>query len=361
MALMAKPRMHGLTRLRFFLALWVVLFHFRPRAQPLPSPLLAVAKAGYLGVPFFFVLSGFVLAMSYPRESLGQPGGTRRFALRRFARLYPGFAAAILAFALLQAVNLYVGMEAAFDPREHLFALPLTLLGLHAWVPSAACAWNCPSWSLSVEFAFYAAFPLLVRLPRGGRVVAFAAATAYTITMLLGPFDLPREFSMYHPTMNVASFVLGTLLWDLDLGRDAQARRAAALLAVPTVASLAFLNLALHEHPVLNSVGSWFAVLPTIVALSRPSAADDPSLLTLLGNASYALYLCHVPLHLGFQGAAGLAGLATGTYAFEAAALLLAVAASVLLYKGLELPAERWLLRSLGQPRPAPSPAAVPP
>src|SRR6185295_17219947 len=47
--------------------------------------LTPVAKYGFLGVPVFFVISGFVIA--YSAEGRTATG----FAIARFARIYPGF------------------------------------------------------------------------------------------------------------------------------------------------------------------------------------------------------------------------------------------------------------------------------
>ncbi|MFO1536209.1 MAG: acyltransferase family protein [Thermoplasmatota archaeon] len=351
-----SARMHGLTRLRFLLALWVVLFHYRPAAgAPLPGLATAFLEAGYLGVPFFFVLSGFVLASAYPSGSLSDGAGVRRFAVRRFARLYPGFFLAVAAFAVLQLAAHLAGLPTEFDPRANLAALPLTLLGLHAWLPSAACAWNCPSWPLSVEFAFYAAFPFLLRLSPRQRLLAGGLVTVASIALLAGAPGLPDEVLIFNPAMNLASFLLGMLLRDWDLGSSAQARRVAGFVAPVAVLALVAANALLHDKAALNGVGAWFAVCPTVVAFSRPSAAPDRSLLTRLGEASFALYIWHIPLRMVFQGAGVVAGLRTGTLAFEAVAAATAVLASLALYRWVEVPAERLLVRRLLPSRPAPT------
>ncbi len=58
-----------------------------------------------MGVVFFFVLSGFVLAWNYHGEfSAGQVGAVayRHFALRRFARLYPLYLLALMLATVVQ-------------------------------------------------------------------------------------------------------------------------------------------------------------------------------------------------------------------------------------------------------------------
>ena len=64
-----QKQLEPLTSIRFLFALLVVLFHgLEPRPDTLdvfPGLLKTVISHGYVGVSFFFVLSGFILAYSY--------------------------------------------------------------------------------------------------------------------------------------------------------------------------------------------------------------------------------------------------------------------------------------------------------
>jgi len=54
-----------LTGIRFFLALWVLVFHFReeiPQGTSAVDFLWPIIMRGYFAVPMFFVLSGFILS-----------------------------------------------------------------------------------------------------------------------------------------------------------------------------------------------------------------------------------------------------------------------------------------------------------
>ena len=72
-----------LTSLRFFAALAVVLHHVAEVNGQ--SPFMALCDAfGWLGVTFFFVLSGFVLMWAFdPQITAAQ------FLIRRLTRVYP--------------------------------------------------------------------------------------------------------------------------------------------------------------------------------------------------------------------------------------------------------------------------------
>ena len=55
----------GLTVVRFLAAFWVFLVHFELRIPLDPGPVERIIANGALGMPLFFMLSGFVLAHRY--------------------------------------------------------------------------------------------------------------------------------------------------------------------------------------------------------------------------------------------------------------------------------------------------------
>src|SRR5882724_4206152 len=87
-----QPRNGFLDGLRFLAALMVIAFHFGFRGHAesgylsLDFPELSpVVRYGYLGVPLFFMISGYVIPWSIKGRTL------RYFAAHRFIRLYPTF------------------------------------------------------------------------------------------------------------------------------------------------------------------------------------------------------------------------------------------------------------------------------
>jgi peptidoglycan/LPS O-acetylase OafA/YrhL len=85
----ARPRLPALTSLRFFAALHVVCFHFLAFKIVSGERWLGqISSIGYVGVSFFFVLSGFILVYTYA----GRDIPARDFWRARFARIYPAFA-----------------------------------------------------------------------------------------------------------------------------------------------------------------------------------------------------------------------------------------------------------------------------
>src|SRR6202161_1680699 len=90
-----KPaRLNGLTGLRTFAAINIVLFHFsNPQWFGLLAP---VVNAGYASVSFFILLSGYVLAYNYAARARAGQLDTVRFWKARFTRLYPIYLLSLL-------------------------------------------------------------------------------------------------------------------------------------------------------------------------------------------------------------------------------------------------------------------------
>ena len=138
----------SLTGLRFIAALMVFFSHFQtPGIYP---SLSLIQQSGYVGVTFFFVLSGFIIAINYLEKFEKNPiQNTYSYLLARFAKIYPLYLFCIL--------FVWISQGAQSDITRY-------LLATHAWDPSYAIAYGLvsQSWSISVEFFLYLTFPLII-------------------------------------------------------------------------------------------------------------------------------------------------------------------------------------------------------
>ena len=144
-----QKEVRSITGLRAFAAVAVYLNHFGLPGFS-PNWLSNISINGGLGVPFFFVLSGFVLALAYE----DRPLIIRQFFIDRVARIAPTYYVG-LAFALFYFF--------ATNNLQLDYVLGAHLLGLQAWFPTSdsGFAFNGPAWTISVEMFLYATFPFL--------------------------------------------------------------------------------------------------------------------------------------------------------------------------------------------------------
>ncbi len=169
-----RPRLDALTGLRWLAAFWVFGYHMQVFG-PLPVPFDFPLRLGFLGVTFFFVLSGFVLTWSM------RPGlRVSTFYVRRFARIWPAHMV-----ALLLAIPVFYTLAAPEHSWVKPFSVPILLLSVvllqgFSKDPAILFSGNPAAWTLSCEALFYAIHPylgaLLRRLAlRGALLVAVGA------------------------------------------------------------------------------------------------------------------------------------------------------------------------------------------
>lgn len=158
----SEDRVASLTGLRAVAALLIVGTHAAYGTGQLSNSYLGTLYARLeVGVPIFFVLSGFLLFRPWVRATAdGAPTPSlRRYVSRRIRRIVPPyFVVVLIAYAL------YHFRDAGPNPGhtwkgllEHLTLTqiyePVYFYVMHQGLTQ--------TWSLAVEFAFYAVLPLL--------------------------------------------------------------------------------------------------------------------------------------------------------------------------------------------------------
>jgi peptidoglycan/LPS O-acetylase OafA/YrhL len=142
-------------------ALGVVLYHCNIASH---LRYFAPVRNADLGVDFFFVLSGFVLAYAYSQR-LAQASAGYNFMIRRTGRLLPLHLFALgvlLLLELLKWVSVYrfdaVAGDIPFTGPNSMTALFVSVFLLNGLGFLPYFAWNGPSWSISTEFWTYLLF-----------------------------------------------------------------------------------------------------------------------------------------------------------------------------------------------------------
>lgn len=133
------------------------LHHFNPfSGSGTLAPFKALISEFHIGVPVFFVLSGFLITLRYATHDLTQPRQWLRYVRNRFARVYPIY---LLLTLLTYAVFWQRG---TFLLRDLLLSLTLT----QTFFDASKYVGIAQAWSLTVEECFYLLAPLAFWLLR---------------------------------------------------------------------------------------------------------------------------------------------------------------------------------------------------
>ena len=144
-----------LTSLRIFFALMVFGAHCYVLDTSFDAHFF---KEGFVGVSFFFVLSGFIIAYNYQEKLLTKTTTKRTFWVARIARIYPLH---LLTLLIAACIGGYVQYSDTTDWIKHFVASTFLL---QPFFPSADYffSFNSPSWSLGCEQLFYFCFPFVI-------------------------------------------------------------------------------------------------------------------------------------------------------------------------------------------------------
>jgi peptidoglycan/LPS O-acetylase OafA/YrhL len=363
----ARPQLKGLTTLRFFAAMYVVLFHMRVTGELAGGPgwYQNFASIGYVGVNCFFVLSGFILVYTYTDPVLDAP----RFWQARFARIYPAYALSLVLSAPFFFRDVFGDPFYAWSSQHLLLASVLTLLLLQAWVPQGALTWNPVCWSLSVEVFFYLSFPALLvwyRRQSPARLLGWLAlislvslgiSVGYVVLHPDGADKIDsgettllwKNILSFNPVVRLPEFLVG-MLAGLLFVRGRIARAAALPLILGGLAVIVILTTLVGKIPnPLISAGflspAFAAIILGLALRPRWTSLLEVQWLVVLGESSYSLYLLHSIVMTRVYD--GLPSLPHWTRA--AFALVAALTASLLCFFYVEKPG-----RDLMRPKTAP-------
>ncbi|WP_165221589.1 acyltransferase family protein [Aquisphaera insulae] len=309
-------------------------------------------------VDFFFVLSGFVLALPYVAPK-GRRFDIVDFLTRRAVRIYPTYWVSLI-FALVVrwlASDSFHAWAPTESGRSH-WTAPITArdLALHFslvfGVPNLDMLYGA-LWSICVEIQVAILLPLfffLIGSARSWSAVAFVSTLSVVVACMFG-----LSTSLLFLPLFVMGVIAARYRGEIQ-ARLRQASRSAAILLFLLGMSLIF------NRPVTSRIGWTYpdvrtemlsglgAVLLIALADSRErfAALLRRKPLLALGKVSYSLYLIHVPLLMGvFPVFDRLTG---SPAACIAGGIATAFALSWVVYLMVEEPSisvGRWLARTL--------------
>ncbi len=320
-------------------------------------PFSAILRSAPTAVSYLYVLSGFVMALVYfkPGEKLDISSYWRA----RFVRIYPLY---IISF-ILTCLYYYDGLF-RIKPQKFL----ANIFVVQAWIPAYAQSFNYSSWSMTVEFFFYALFPfiLLWAAGRSNRTLIWFSVALWGISqavhyvLWMRYFPEFRDFVVYFPLFHLSSFVMGVVggIWYLREGRGVGYNPKSILLILLTSLFLigGYTVLSSDIYPALpHNLQPMSGLLAPLMALfivalalddSRLSAAFRHPVLVNLGETAYAIYILHVPMYWLYERALHDYGVENPQFVFDVTFLPIMILTGFLVHFYLDIPL-RTRLKSL--------------
>lgn len=286
--------------LRFLAAALVVMAHSNLQIYGINGSL---TNLGGFGVDIFFIISGFIMPYiifgGLYKEGTVATMGAGGFLWRRVTRIWPMY---FLTIACVVTLSLAVGagviknatadLAYIFNPSK---ADPLWLLETLTFTH-----WTRPpvlgiGWTLQVEFLFYASIAavLLFRVRTLAGLEAGILSFFFFALVLSSRSDAANSFA--NPM--IFEFMLGFFLYRLVSGGVILEKRLAMVIAILAIPALIAIELSgsvklagTLYRPVAWGVPAFFLVW---AALSLENQTRNSRVLSLLGDASYSLYLTH--------------------------------------------------------------------
>jgi len=286
--------------LRGIAALLVVAFHLRSNlnnvyAQKDLGELLFAS--GSSGVDLFFIISGFIIALSTKNSS-----GVGDFALKRAFRIYPVL---IISLALFWVVSInpdFVLFIKSAIPLHRDYNLDAPFFGYNVLLPA---------WTLTYEIFFYFVFMMSMSITHKYRNYLCSLILIASVCILqfiyngsiglsgkdvaqIASDGLPLSFVKLMSSPMLLEFVFGMMLYELR----------GVLKKVPCVNMVLFVCIAFYICCFFSTYryfygplnfGLWAIVLVFgLLSYESQHELKDNRILSFLGDISYSLYMTHV-------------------------------------------------------------------
>ncbi len=257
------------------------------------SPIWMVA--GVSGVDLFFVISGVVMVLVTRGLPVANPQAIGGFLYARITRIYPvywAFTLAMVAAYMILPGGLTRGVE------------DLNLLSSLLLLPSSEPPVLAVAWTLVHEMYFYLAFAVILLIPARWLPAVLLGWMAGVFAGQLSGLNAanPATYIVFHPL--TAEFILGCFIGLMVMsGRRRFGGPFLALGVIWWIAASVWLAPydAFEDIPMgWDRVLSWGVPAALVVygalCLELDQGLKVPSPLVKVGDWSYALYLCHLPI-----------------------------------------------------------------
>lgn len=320
-----------------------------------------------IGVAALFILSGYLLCLSFWRSPQPRPPAMVQFFLRRAARILPAYLLCLLAVVLI--TKHWQSSEQVTDVFLHLSLL-------HNFSAESFYSINQPFWTIGIQMQFYLLLPLLLALGawlgrrKNSALILFSAITVGAY--LLHRYLMTHTADPDNPAWNRSAlahlpiFMLGVIGGRFHLWLSDRAARSQPGSFLPGIiafwASLLALLLILST-PLQDAIeipfGRYhFPFVPALLLLvimftpySGITKLLEQRAIRWLGAISYGIYLFHLPCLKAVANALERIGWDKETHwlALGIGGLLLTLPLAAASFFLIEKPIMRWADRRTGR------------
>ncbi len=293
---------------------------------------------GFLGVDFFFVLSGFIILYVHFND-INVPSRALRYGWRRVARIFPTY---WLIFGFALVLNVAIQNDKA--PIGGLWLVQQ----LSLWPGQEP--WLGPAWTLRFELIFYAIFSLLLFKRGLGAAVLAAWLLCILVTSWLTPSFVPDEnqsgfLHILTSPYNLNFFFGMALAYATRTGKGLS-----VLTSVFALFGAGFIFWSLrhgidwHSFIRYPGCGVVCAALLGLLLMINKSGLKLHRAFTWLGSISFSLYLSHTIFMGYFLAALSRLGLyqRIPEPLIFAGEILVAIICASLVFRLLETPIQKW-------------------
>lgn len=234
---------------------------------------------GHAGVQFFFVLSGFIILFVH-RHDLGRPEKIRSYASKRFLRIYP-----VYWVVLAPLITLYFAVPSFGTGTETELPVLVGSIFLVGTAPPILAV----AWTLFHEILFYGIFGLMILHRRLGMIAmgVWFAGCVFGPTYVFAPINLLFLFGMAAAWLAPRPGKLPALPCLLA--------GVSGFVGVGVAEWLGWFEPVDTPSTILYGLAALLVVIGS-VRLEQENKVTLPWAVSLVGDASYSIYLVHYPV-----------------------------------------------------------------
>lgn len=321
-----KSRNHTIDLLRFVSAAYVALFHINAPLQFDHTWYSNFCNKGYLGVPVFFIISGYCIRLAHKHTKT-----PKEFIIRRLFRIFPPYwFSLVVVLGCILILKIVTGYNSVTILPKTPDAILATVFLYTAPLSQHYATISLVYWTLPYELFFYILIFLTIMPAPKLRVVLPLVLSAIAIFMPIQKEGILFFFN------ELSTFMIGYALC-IIIDRDLPLWQGGLLFILSAV------GVCIKHFDTGYLLACFIAIGAIFIDSQKPLKAN---VLSRLGDVSYSIYLLHVPVCVYLLGFVSKSEIIKENVILNILAdvglLLLIIFISTFAYKFIEEPSIAW-------------------